>query len=169
MSRLGVIVLLAFGIAAAHPATAQIPLGSFVTLGSPADPPSIGTGAGVFDIIPDRKKTNAAHRAQLQGEYRFGDVLWIFAPLLKSQLEKSPLSNAMIRTTQAATIFESGVKENVLPTRARAVVNVRILTGETIAGVIDQARRVIDDSVVKISPLSVRVEPSGVSDTESKV
>ena len=47
------------------------------------------------------------------------------------------------------------------------MVNVRILTGETIAGVIDQARRVIDDSVVKISPLSVRVEPSGVSDTES--
>ena len=93
--------------------------------------------------------------------------LWIFAPLVKSQLEKSPLSNAMIRTTQAATIFESGVKENVLPTRARAVVNVRILTGETIASVIDQARRVIDDSMVKISPLSVRVEPSGVSVTES--
>jgi lipid A 3-O-deacylase len=82
MSRLGVIVLLASGIATAHPATAQIPLGSFVTLGSPADPPSIGTGAGVFDIIPDRKKTNAARRAQLQGEYRFGDALWILAPFV---------------------------------------------------------------------------------------
>ena len=59
MSRLGAILLLAFCIATAPSATAQIALGSFVTLGSPADPPSIGTGAGVFDINPDRKKTDA--------------------------------------------------------------------------------------------------------------
>ena len=82
ISRLGVILLLALGIATAPPATAQIALGSFVTLGSPADPPSIGTGAGVFDINPDPKKTGAARRAQLQGEYRFGDVLWIFSPFV---------------------------------------------------------------------------------------
>ena len=82
MSRLGVILLLAFCIATASPATAQIALGSFVTLGSPADPPSIGTGAGVFDINPDRKKTDATRNAQLQGEYRFGDVLWIVAPFV---------------------------------------------------------------------------------------
>lgn len=81
-SRLGVILLLAFGISGAPPATAQIPLGSFVTLGSPADPPSIGTGAGVFEINPNQKKTGAAREAQLQGEYRFGDVLWIFAPFV---------------------------------------------------------------------------------------
>lgn len=93
--------------------------------------------------------------------------LWIFSPLVKWQLENSPVSNAMIRTTQAATIFESGVKENVLPTRARTVINVRILTGETIAGVIDHVRRVINDSLVKISPLTIRVEASPASDTES--
>ncbi len=93
--------------------------------------------------------------------------LWIFAPVLKRQLEKPPLSNAMIRTTQAATVFEGGVKENILPTRARAVVNLRILTGETVAGVIDHIRRVIDDPQVKIAPLPVRMEPSSVSDTRS--
>jgi hypothetical protein len=82
MSRLGVILLLAFSIAIVPPATAQIALGSFVTLGSPADPPSIGTGAGVFDINPNAKKTAAGRRAQLQGEYRFGDVLWIIAPFV---------------------------------------------------------------------------------------
>ena len=82
MSRLGVILLLAFGIATAPPATAQIALGSFVTLGSPADPPSIATGAGVFEINPDLKKPDARHEAQLQGEYRFGDVLWIVAPFV---------------------------------------------------------------------------------------
>jgi len=82
MSRLGAILLLAFGISMAPPAAAQIPLGSFVTLGSPADPPSIGTGAGVFSINPDPKKADAGRRAQLQGEYRFGDVLWIVAPFV---------------------------------------------------------------------------------------
>ena len=81
-SGLGVILLLAFGIAMSPPATAQIALGSFVTLGSPADPPSIGAGAGVFEVNPDAKKTDAGRRAQLQGEYRFGDVLWIVAPFV---------------------------------------------------------------------------------------
>ena len=80
MTWLGAASLLAFGIATAPPVAAQIPLGSFATLGSPADPPSIGTGAGVFDITPNQKKIGAGRRAQLQGEYRFGDVLWIFAP-----------------------------------------------------------------------------------------
>lgn len=93
--------------------------------------------------------------------------LWLFAPLLKSQLEKSPLTSAMIRTTQAATMFESGVKENVLPTKARAVVNIRILTGETIAGVVDRLSGVIEDSTIKITPLSIRIEPSPVSNIES--
>jgi hypothetical protein len=76
------ILLLAFGITVAATAEAQIPLGSFVSLGSPADSPSIGTGAGVFDINPDRKKPDARRDAQLQGEYRFGDVLWIIAPFV---------------------------------------------------------------------------------------
>lgn len=76
MNRAAMVLLLALGIAAAHPAAAQI------TLGSPADAPSIGVGAGVFDIAPDPKKSFAARAAQLQGEYRFGDVLWIIAPFV---------------------------------------------------------------------------------------
>jgi lipid A 3-O-deacylase len=76
------ILALAFVIAMARPTAAQVALGSGVTLGSPADPASIGIGAGVFDITPNRKKTGAARAAQLQGEYRFGDVLWIFAPFV---------------------------------------------------------------------------------------
>src|SRR5205807_6216124 len=80
--RMGMVLLVAFGTATVPPATAQTILGSFIALGSPADPPSIGTGAGVFDITPDRKKTSAARAAQLQGEYRFGDVLWVVAPFV---------------------------------------------------------------------------------------
>jgi carboxypeptidase PM20D1 len=93
--------------------------------------------------------------------------LWLFGPLLERQLAQSPLTNAAIRTTQAATVFHSGVKENILPAQAEAIVNVRILPGDTISGVIDHARRVIASDQVKVAPLEIRVEPSAISDSES--
>jgi carboxypeptidase PM20D1 len=93
--------------------------------------------------------------------------MWLFESLLKWQLEKSPISNAMIRTTHAVTMFESGVKDNVLPDRARAVVNVRLITGETITGAAEHIRRAIDDDQVKITPLEVQVAASPVSNPDS--
>ena len=48
----------------------------------------------------------------------------------------SPTTNALIRTTQAATMLSGSDKENVLPDKARAVFNVRILPGQTVAGVL---------------------------------
>jgi len=82
ITRMPVILLFAVVAAAARPAAAQIALGSFATLGSPAEPPGIATGAGVFNLNPDHKKLDATRNAQLQGEYRFGDVLWIIAPFV---------------------------------------------------------------------------------------
>src|SRR5438552_15628124 len=69
-------LLMALVIASAHPAIGQ------VTLGSPADPPSIGLGAGAFDITPNRHHHSSQTSAQLQGEYRFGDALWVVAPFV---------------------------------------------------------------------------------------
>jgi carboxypeptidase PM20D1 len=94
--------------------------------------------------------------------------LWLFDPLVRKQLASSPLTNATIRTTLAPTIINSGVQENVLPTRAVAVLNLRILPGETIAGTIEHVRRVIDDPRVQLTPLAVRIEPSSVSDIEAQ-
>jgi len=93
--------------------------------------------------------------------------LWLFAPLVERQLAQSPLTNAAIRTTQAATVFHAGVKDNVLPLSAAAIVNFRILPGDTIAAVLDHARRVVNNDAVKIAPLDIRVEPSPVSDPQS--
>jgi carboxypeptidase PM20D1 len=94
--------------------------------------------------------------------------LWLFDPLVRKQLASSPLTNAAIRTTLAPTIINSGVQENVLPTRAVAVLNLRILPGETIAGTIEHVRKAIDDPKVQLTPLPVRVEPSSVSDTQAQ-
>jgi carboxypeptidase PM20D1 len=94
--------------------------------------------------------------------------LWLFDGLLQRRLEKSPLTDAMIRTTQAATVFESGVKENVLPTRARAVVNFRILSRDSVQSVLAHVRKTIADPRVKIAPLGVRQEPSPITDPDSR-
>jgi len=94
--------------------------------------------------------------------------LWLFEPFVKRELEKSPLTVAMIRTTQAATIFQAGIKENVLPNNARAVVNFRLLPGDTIASVVERVRKIIDDPRVTVALLPVQMEPSATSDSESK-
>jgi len=54
--------------------------------------------------------------------------LW---PFMKRELAASPQSDAMIRTTIAPTMLEGSGKENVMPNLVRAVVNLRILQGET--------------------------------------
>ena len=57
--------------------------------------------------------------------------LWLFEPLVLQQLASKPETNALIRTTQAPTMLNAGVKDNVLPATAEAVVNFRLLPGES--------------------------------------
>ena len=78
----GFVLLLTFGVAAAYPAAAQIMLGPQIAIGSPADPPRVALGGGAFDVIEDRKKPGAGATGLVLSEYRFGDVLWIFAPFV---------------------------------------------------------------------------------------
>ena len=66
--------------------------------------------------------------------------LWLFAPLVEREMAKIPQTNAGIRTTTAPTIFAAGVKDNVLPATARAVVNFRILPGDTVDTVVEHVR-----------------------------
>ena len=90
--------------------------------------------------------------------------LWLFDPLVRKQLARSPLTNAVIRTTIAPTMFNAGVKENVLPTTAAAVVNLRLMPGDTIASTTEHVRRAIDDPKIKVEALPTQMEPSAVSD-----
>lgn len=59
--------------------------------------------------------------------------------------------NAMMRTTRAPTIIQGGVKENVLPSQAYALVNFRVLPGDTVSDVIEHAKKVINNPVVEIA------------------
>lgn len=94
--------------------------------------------------------------------------LWLTRPLVVTKLEGTPTTNAMVRTTTAATIFQAGEKENVLPSQARAVVNFRILPGDSVADVMNHVLRVVDDERVDIRVATgFSAEPSAVSGSES--
>ncbi len=92
--------------------------------------------------------------------------LWLFRGLVKRELDRMPATKAAMSTTIATTIFESGVKENVLPTQARAVVNFRIHPNDTIESVTNHVRNAINDSRIEIRELIGSINPSSVSDVE---
>ena len=94
--------------------------------------------------------------------------LWLTRPIVIRSLQATPATNAMVRTTTAATIFQAGTKDNVLPTHARAMINFRILPGDSIRTVTEHVTRVVDDNRVAIN-MSGRfsAEPSRVSRVDS--
>ena len=95
--------------------------------------------------------------------------LWLTAPLVQRRLESSPSTNAMVRTTTAATVFQAGSKDNVLPRSARASINFRVLPGDSVAGVLDHVRRVVDDDRVEARIAGAfQSEPSAMSSRDSQ-
>ena len=92
---------------------------------------------------------------------------WMFRPLVKAQLSKHPATNAIIRTTTAPTVFHAGEQENSIPSQARAVINFRILPGESIDDVLRHVRKKIRDDDIEINVVGVPSEPSPISSTDS--
>ncbi len=91
---------------------------------------------------------------------------WLFKPLLISSISKTNSGNATMRTTIAPTIFEAGVKDNVLPIEAMAKINFRILPGDSMGTVINHVKKVIGNDKVVIERTGTHdPNPSGVSDT----
>jgi carboxypeptidase PM20D1 len=90
---------------------------------------------------------------------------WLFGPLIDAAVSRMTRLSPMVRTTTATTIFQAGVKENVLPSSARAIVNFRLFPGDSLETVVDHVTRVVDDERVKITPAGgVRSAASVVSD-----
>jgi len=61
-------------------------------------------------------------------------------------------NNATVRTTCVATMVEAGHATNALPQRARAIVNCRILPGESVDEVTRTLVRVLADDKIKLTP-----------------
>lgn len=94
--------------------------------------------------------------------------LWLFRTIVQGKLAAKPVTDASIRTTTAPTMFRGSAQDNILPMLATAVINFRILPGDSSASVIARVTAVIADPRVKVTPIMKNIfEPSPASPTDS--
>ena len=92
----------------------------------------------------------------------------IFKSIIVKNYAKSGSGNAMIRTTFVPTIINAGIKDNVVPTLATAIINFRLLPGDSSRIVIQKVKEIINDDRVKIKNSAVEIsEASPVSSTKT--
>lgn len=81
----------------------------------------------------------------------FFDNLWLTSGVVAGRMSEDPLTNSFVRTTTALTMFNAGVKENVVPQRAEAKVNFRLLPGDTPETVVSYITALVNDPEIQIS------------------
>jgi acetylornithine deacetylase/succinyl-diaminopimelate desuccinylase-like protein len=64
--------------------------------------------------------------------------------------DANPQWNAMLRDTIAPTVFNAGFRPNVIPAEARAILNVRLLPGDTIDTLLLDLNKLVNDPQVKL-------------------
>ncbi len=93
--------------------------------------------------------------------------IWLFSGLIESQFSNIPYINAALRTTFVPTIFDSGIKENVIPASASAIINFRIHPMDDVEKVKNHVRDKVNDDRVVIEEMPRARNPSPVTDIES--
>ena len=91
---------------------------------------------------------------------------WLFAPIIENVMLGNPKTAASIRTTTAVTMLSGSSKSNILPTTATAVVNFRIMPGQTYETVAKYVQQIINDPRVKLE-IFMENNPSPVSKTDN--
>jgi len=62
--------------------------------------------------------------------------------------ETNPMWNSMMRDTIAPTILQAGFRGNVIPSEAHAVLNIRLLPGDTIDVLVNELKKLVNDPQV---------------------
>ena len=68
---------------------------------------------------------------------------------LRYLAEASPMWNSMMRDTIAPTIMQAGFRGNVIPSEAHAVLNIRLLPGDTIDVLVNDLKKLVNDPQVR--------------------
>jgi carboxypeptidase PM20D1 len=93
---------------------------------------------------------------------------WLLDSLIAKQLVAKPSTNATLRTTFAPTMISGSPQPNVLPTRATAVINIRILPGDNVLRTLEHIQKAIDDPRVEINIQGQPSEPSKITNADSQ-
>lgn len=64
--------------------------------------------------------------------------------------DMNPMWNSMMRDTIAPTMVQAGVRANVIPSEAKAILNVRLLPGDTIDVLLNELNKAVNDPSVKL-------------------
>jgi carboxypeptidase PM20D1 len=80
--------------------------------------------------------------------------LWLTRPLVVRDMDARAEAAASLHTTISPTMLDAGVKENVIPPVARAVINFRLHPRDTIASVTAHVKDAIADSKVDVTALT---------------
>lgn len=75
---------------------------------------------------------------------------FIFKPIIEHILLQQPASAALIRTTIAPTIFQAGEQYNALPEKATAIINLRLMPGDSLEEVKRFIVNTIDDEEIRV-------------------
>lgn len=70
---------------------------------------------------------------------------WLFGPLLRQRMSQDRTARALLGTTVAPTMINGGVRPNVLPAEATAMINYRFHPRDTAAEILERARAEVAD------------------------
>ena len=76
-------------------------------------------------------------------------------------LENEPRHSSMLRTSVSPNIFTGGYRSNVIPSEAKATLDVRALPDENAAKFLEQVKRVINDPAVEVRYTGANERPAG--------
>ena len=93
--------------------------------------------------------------------------LWLFKPVIESQLKKAASTSAMMRTTTALTVINAGNADNVLPGRANALVNFRLAPGDSSDQVVEHVSKVLANPAIQVEKAAGFSEASRVAATDA--
>jgi acetylornithine deacetylase/succinyl-diaminopimelate desuccinylase-like protein len=80
---------------------------------------------------------------------------WIF--------DNEPQHSSMLRTSVSPNIFSGGYRSNVIPSEAKATLDVRMVPDEDPAAFLEQVKRVVNDPAVEARFAAQNTRPSGAA------
>ena len=83
-------------------------------------------------------------------------------------MSQNEVTRAMLHTTIAVTMFNAGIKDNVLPPSATAVVNFRPMPGDTPEVIIEHVKNAIKDDRITVKDISASTPATNIADPESE-
>lgn len=80
--------------------------------------------------------------------------------------DASPMWSSMLRDSIAPTILRAGIRSNVVPSEARATLNIRLLPGESINDLVAELRKLVNDPQVRFEVAQASRQPAPPSSIE---